>query len=110
LIEEGSVHLEAGAIGYELLPVGPLFRDSVECKSPDTFTSGYDYARVTVTSGSCMEVRISTRKYSWSWWAEKGHVHDLCPGQFVDHGKSGTNSVKAEMCQGAGTYTLSFHN
>lgn len=111
LVEEQSVRLEDGAIGYELRYVGPTFRDAIQdCQNPNVYTSSMDYAYVEVTSGSssCAEARISTRKYSWSWYEEKAHA-TLCGGMDMDAGKDDTNRVKLEICPGP-AYSHSFHN
>lgn len=112
LIEEKSVRLEAGAIGYGLREVGPAFRDAIQsCGAPNVFTSALDFAWVSVgVGGSCTEARISTRKYSWSWYEEKAHAPELCGGApAMQGGKSDTNRVKLEVCPGP-AYSYDFYD
>jgi hypothetical protein len=112
LIEEQSVQLEEGAIGYVLREVGPAFRDAIQtCGTPNVFTHANDFAWVSVdVGGSCTEARISTRKYSWSWYEEKAHAPMLCGGAPAMHGgKEDTNRVKLEVCPGPG-YNYAFYN
>lgn len=101
LIEEQSVRLEEGAIGYRLRDVRPVFRDPIQdCANPNVYTSDRDFAHIDVNAGSsCAEARISTRKYSWSWYEEKAHA-TLCAGMAMDAGKEDTNRVKLEVCPG----------
>lgn len=109
LIEEQSVRLEAGAVGYMLHESRDGFRDGVDCASPNKYTSAKDFAWVTIQGGICTEARISTKKYSWSWYAEKAHAHVLCANQTLDAGKANTNRVKLEVCPGP-SYTHGFYN
>ncbi|MEX1366608.1 MAG: hypothetical protein AB1Z98_26015 [Nannocystaceae bacterium] len=110
LIEEQSVQLEDGAIGYSLRHQTTSFRNGIQsCNTPNIYTSSADFAWVTVTSGSsCAESRISTRKYSWSWYSEKGHA-TLCSGMTLDAGKSNTNRTKLEVCPGP-AFSHGFYN
>lgn len=111
LVEEQSVTLEEGAIGYELRQQGSGFRNGIQsCTTPNIYTSQKDFAWVTVRSGSssCAESRISTRKYSWSWYEEKAHA-TLCGGMNLDAGKANTNRVKLEVCPGP-AYSYGFYN
>jgi hypothetical protein len=112
LIEEQSVKLEEGAIGYRLHEIDRGFRNEIQsCGSPNVFTSASDFAWVTVdVGGSCTEARISTRKYSWSWYEEKAHASMLCGGApAMDAGKEDTNRIKLEVCPGPG-YDYGFYN
>ncbi len=109
-IDEAFVDLEPGAIGYQLRETGFAPLTALSCTSPNVHTSERDYARVTVTSGICTEAKISTRKYSWSWYEQKAYASALCPGaQALEGGKDDTNRVKLEICPGPG-YTYSFYD
>lgn len=109
-IDEAFVDLEPGAIGYQLRETGLQPFTALSCSSPNEHTSERDYARVTVTSGICTEAKISTRKYSWSWYDQKAFASALCPGaQALEGGKEDTNRVKLEVCPGPG-YTYSFYD
>lgn len=111
LIEEQSVQLEEGAIGYELVQKGSTFRNGIQnCNQPNVYTSSRDFAWIDVLPGSssCAESRISTRKYSWSWYTEKAHA-TLCGGMGMDAGKANTNRVKLEVCPGP-AYSYGFYN
>lgn len=110
LIEEGSVALEDGAIGYQLRQSDDGFRDAIwTCSAPNVYTSATDFVTMTVTSDPCTEARISTRLFSWTWYAEKVHDTNLCPGESISGGKRNTNRVKLEVCPGP-SHTISFFN
>lgn len=111
LIEEGSVSLEDGAVGYELREVGSGFRDAIlTCGAPNTYTSAADYVRLSVTSDPCTEARISTKWWSWSWYAEKVHALDQCIGDIpLVGGKRNSNRVKLEVCPGP-SHRITFYN
>ena len=101
LIEEASVSLEDGAVGYELREVDSGFRDAIyTCNAPNTFVSEMDFARVDVTSGPCTEARISTKWWSWTWYAEKAHHPNLCPGMGLSAGTHNSNRLKLQVCPG----------
>ena len=68
-----------------------------------------DPALSSVGSSMCTEARISTKKYSWSWYDEKAHLSSICGGMTIDAGKSNTNRVKLEICPGPG-YSYGFYN
>lgn len=111
LIEEASVALEDGAVGYELREVDTGFRDAIwTCSVPNTYTSAADFVRLDVTSDPCTEARISTRLWSWTWYAEKAHDTDQCQGDpSLVGGKRNTNRVKLEVCPGP-SHTIAFYN
>lgn len=111
LIEEASVSLEDGAIGYELHEVDSGFRDAIwTCGAPNTYTSAADFVRLDVTSDPCTEARISTRLWSWTWYAEKAHETNQCPGHAsLVGGKRNTNRVKLEVCPGP-SHNITFYN
>lgn len=109
-IEERSATLEDGAIGYELRYVGAAVWSLDSCTSPNVHKSSRDFATVTITDGStCTETKISTKKYSWSWYVQQGYASSLCPGNSLDGGKSGSHTCKVQICPGPG-YTVSFYN
>lgn len=109
LVEEKTTRLEPGAIGYMLHENRPAFRHGFQCSSGNKYTSSKDFAWVTIQGGICTEAKISTKKYSWSWYDEKAHATVLCAGQTLDAGKANTNRVKLEVCPGP-SYTHGFYN
>ena len=110
LVEERAVRLEDGAIGYELRTLRSAFRHAIQtCSEPNKYTSSADFAEITPTWGPCMEAKISTRMYSWSWYVEKAHSTNLCPGVTLQGGKSNTNRVKLQTCPSLG-FNFAFYN
>lgn len=111
LIEEGSVSLEDGAVGYELREVGGGFRSGIlTCNAPNTHTSAADFVRVWVTSEPCTEARISTKLWSFLPFIERAHDTQLCRGEApLAGGRRNTNRVKLEVCPGP-SYTMAFFN
>jgi hypothetical protein len=108
LIEEGSVSLEDGAIGYELHEVDSGFRDAIwTCSAPNTYVSAADYVRLDVTSKPCTEARISTKGL---WYTERAHVTNQCPGKPpLVGGKRNSSRVKLEVCPGP-SHSIMFFN
>ena len=110
LIEESSVSLQEGAIGYELHEVGSEFRHAIQsCSKPTTYTSTADFVRVSVTSAPCTEARISTKGWFWFWYSERAHVLATCNGSPIFYGgKWHSDRVKLEICPGS-QYRMAFY-
>lgn len=111
LLEERSVRLEQGAIGYGLREVDPGFRHAIQCgaAAANVYSTGFDYISVTVNGPGCTEVQIQSRKWSWSWYDEKAHDLSVCPGETLTAGSGNSDRVRANVCPGPGL-TLLFTN
>ena len=110
LIEEGSVSLEDGAVGYELHEVDSGFRDATwTCSAPNTYTSAADFVRLHVANDPCVEARISTKMNFFGWFAETAHISALCSGVTMIAGRRHSYRVKLEVCPGSGHFITFFN-
>lgn len=100
LIEERSVSLEGGAIGYELRPTPPVVAWDWSCGSR-RHVSTADFVSMEVLGGPCTSARISNQQFGGSYWVESNWDPGRCAGEgpFVG-GSASSAHVQLRVCPG----------
>lgn len=110
-IDEISIELEEGAIGYSLRYVGIVPTTNLPCSGADktVFTSSRNFVEAENTGANTTEIKISTRRWSWSTYLQREYDSQFSPGEEIDGGRDPSNRVKLQFCTPA-TISHSFFN